>query len=82
MEIKVRPQAAQSQTDDAGRKTQAVGTPGPLVEHARACRAFRPKPTITDADRKAMFAALRIAARDIPSVRRFVVGARVRHNAG
>ena len=43
---------------------------------------FRPKPGIAEADRDAMFEAMHIAARDIPTVRRFHVGTRVRHNAG
>jgi stress responsive alpha/beta barrel protein len=40
---------------------------------------FRPKPGIGDADRRAMFDALAAAATDIPSVRRFHVGGRIRH---
>ena len=40
---------------------------------------FRPKPGISEADRQAMFDALASAATDIPSVRRFHVGARVTH---
>jgi hypothetical protein len=40
---------------------------------------FRPKPTITDADRQAMFDALVAASDGIPSVRRFQIGARVKH---
>ena len=42
---------------------------------------FRPKPGISDSDRAAMFAALDAAAKDIPTVRRFQVGARVTHGA-
>ena len=42
---------------------------------------FRPKPGISEGDRAAMFAALETAARDIPSVRRFQVGARMTHGA-
>jgi hypothetical protein len=40
---------------------------------------FRPKPGISEADRRAMFDALATAATDIPSVRRFHVGARITH---
>ena len=43
---------------------------------------FRPKPGLTESDRDAMFAALHAAARDIPTVRRFQIGARRRHGAG
>lgn len=42
---------------------------------------FRPKPGIAESDRAAMFAALNAAAGDIPTVRRFHVGARVTHGA-
>jgi hypothetical protein len=42
---------------------------------------FRPKAGLPDSDRDAMFAALHTAATDIPSVRRFHVGARVTHGA-
>ncbi len=42
---------------------------------------FRPKPSISASDRAAMFAALNSAASEIPSVRRFQVGARVTHGA-
>jgi hypothetical protein len=42
---------------------------------------FRPKKGLSDSDRDAMLAALRAAATDIPSVRRFHVGARVTHGA-
>ena len=38
---------------------------------------FRPKPDIGDADRLAMFDALRVASTEIPSVKRFHVGERV-----
>jgi hypothetical protein len=41
---------------------------------------FRPKPDIADADRRAMFEALAAAATGIPSVRRFHVGGRIRHD--
>jgi hypothetical protein len=40
---------------------------------------FRPKPDIADADRRAMFEALAAAATDIPSVRRFHIGGRIKH---
>jgi hypothetical protein len=40
---------------------------------------FRPKAAIPEADRQAMFDALRLAATEIPSVRRFQVGRRVTH---
>jgi stress responsive alpha/beta barrel protein len=40
---------------------------------------FRPKPAVSDADRHAMFEALRSAATGIPSVRRFQIGNRVKH---
>lgn len=40
---------------------------------------FRPKSSVSDADRRAMFDALGAAATGIPSVRRFYVGARVKH---
>ena len=40
---------------------------------------FRPKPDITAADRAAMLDALRAAATEIPSVRRFHVGDRITH---
>ena len=43
---------------------------------------FRPKPALSDADREAMFSALRAAARGIPTVRRFHIGSRLRHGAG
>lgn len=43
---------------------------------------FRPKADISEADRNAMFAAIRAAASEIPSVRRFQVGARITHGAG
>jgi hypothetical protein len=42
---------------------------------------FRPKPGISEFDRAAMFAALNAAATEIPTVRRFQVGARVTHGA-
>jgi hypothetical protein len=40
---------------------------------------FRPKASISDADRTAMFDALHAAASGIPSVRRFQIGDRVKH---
>ena len=42
---------------------------------------FRPKADISESDRIAMFSALETAAKEIPSVRRFQVGARVAHGA-
>jgi hypothetical protein len=42
---------------------------------------FRPKLGISESDRAAMFAALNAAASEIPTVRRFQVGARVTHGA-
>jgi hypothetical protein len=42
---------------------------------------FRPKPGVADSDRAAMFAALNAAAEEIPTVRRFHIGARVTHGA-
>ena len=42
---------------------------------------FRPKPGIAESDRNAMFEALDTAAKGIPTVRRFQVGARVTHGA-
>jgi len=42
---------------------------------------FRPKPGLTESDREAMFAALHAAASDIPTVRRFRIGARIHHGA-
>ena len=42
---------------------------------------FRPKPGISESERAAMFAALNAAASEIPTVRRFQVGARVTHGA-
>jgi Stress responsive A/B Barrel Domain len=42
---------------------------------------FRPKSGLTDADRQAMFAALHDAAGQIPTIRRFHIGARIRHGA-
>ena len=35
---------------------------------------FRPKPDVTDAQRDALFEAMRVAARGIPTVRRFRIG--------
>ena len=43
---------------------------------------FRPKNDVSDADRRAMFGALHVAASEIPSVRRFYVGKRLIHGAG
>jgi hypothetical protein len=40
---------------------------------------FRPKASVSDADRAAMFDALHAAATGIPSVRRFQIGTRVKH---
>jgi hypothetical protein len=40
---------------------------------------FRPKPSVSDADRGSMFDALHAAATGIPSVRRFHIGDRVKH---
>ena len=40
---------------------------------------FRPKPSVSDSDRAAMFAALHAAATEVPTVRRFQVGNRVKH---
>ena len=40
---------------------------------------FRPKPSLADSDRAAMFAALHAAATEVPTVRRFQVGDRVKH---
>jgi hypothetical protein len=40
---------------------------------------FRPKSGIGESDRRAMFDALSAAATNIPSVRRFHVGSRIRH---
>ncbi len=42
---------------------------------------FRPKSGIAESDREAMFAALTAAATEIPTVRRFHVGARLTHGA-
>jgi hypothetical protein len=42
---------------------------------------FRPKASVSESDRTAMFAALDAAATHIPGVRRFQVGARVTHGA-
>lgn len=38
---------------------------------------FRPRPDVTDAEREDLLEAMRAAAREIPSVRRFRVGAHV-----
>lgn len=43
---------------------------------------FRPKATVSPEDRKALAQAFENAVRTIPSVRRAVVGRRVRHGAG
>ena len=40
---------------------------------------FRPTSNVSEADREAMFEALRAASTGIPSVRRFQVGTRIRH---
>lgn len=42
---------------------------------------FRPKRDVSESDRRAMFDALAVAAKDIPSVRRFHIGNRVTHGA-
>ena len=42
---------------------------------------FRPRAGIADSDRAAMFDALKAAARDIPTVRRFHIGDRIKHGA-
>lgn len=38
---------------------------------------FRPRPDIADAERDGLFEAMRVAAREIPTVRRFRIGAHV-----
>ena len=43
---------------------------------------FRPRPGISDADRRALLDALALAAQTIPGVRRFHVGRRVTHGRG
>jgi Stress responsive A/B Barrel Domain len=40
---------------------------------------FKPKPELTSADRSAIFRTLTSAAREIPGIRQFRVGKRVRH---
>jgi hypothetical protein len=40
---------------------------------------FRPRPDLPDAERDALLDAMHTAAREIPSVRRVVVGTRVQH---
>jgi stress responsive alpha/beta barrel protein len=40
---------------------------------------FRPKPSVSDSDRAAMFEALHAAATGIPAVRRFHIGNRIKH---
>jgi hypothetical protein len=40
---------------------------------------FRPKPNISESDRKALSDALSVAAKGIPTVKRFQVGTRVTH---
>ena len=42
---------------------------------------FRPRKDTSEADREAMFAALELAAKEIPSVRTFYVGSRITHGA-
>jgi hypothetical protein len=42
---------------------------------------FRPKSDVSESDRRAMFAALNVAASEIPSVRRFQIGRRITHGA-
>jgi hypothetical protein len=41
---------------------------------------FRPKTDLDTANREALVAAIERARRDIPSIRRFVVGARILHS--
>lgn len=43
---------------------------------------FRPKASVNDAERAAMFDALRVASAEIPSVKRFRIGRRTTHGAG
>ena len=43
---------------------------------------FRPKSDISESDRADMYTALQLAAREIPTVRRFYIGDRLRHGAG
>ena len=43
---------------------------------------FRPRSDLAPADRASLFDALDAALRDIPSIRHFQVGRRVRHGAG
>lgn len=38
---------------------------------------FRPRPDVTDADRDDLLEAMRVAARGIPAVRRFRIGAHI-----
>jgi hypothetical protein len=40
---------------------------------------FRPRPDLPSAQRAGIFSALALAARDIPGIRRFRVGRRIRH---
>jgi stress responsive alpha/beta barrel protein len=40
---------------------------------------FRPKPSVSEAERQAMFAALSAASTGIPTVRRFHIGNRITH---
>ena len=42
---------------------------------------FRPKPGLGESDRAVIFSALRAAATEIPTVRRFHLGTRVTHGA-
>ena len=42
---------------------------------------FRPKPDVGEPDRTALLDAIATAAKQIPSVRRFVIGARFTHGA-
>ena len=42
---------------------------------------FRPKSDISESDRAALHAALESAAREIPTVRRFRIGDRLRHGS-
>ena len=40
---------------------------------------FEPRPTLSDAERQSLVDGLRVAAREIPGVRRLRVGRRLRH---
>src|SRR5262245_48684134 len=43
---------------------------------------FRPRPNLTETDRRQMFDAIAEAANGIPAVRRFRIGERITHGAG